>query len=100
MAWKKIKSKKADFIEQHNNGEVHYYKPILIAMPTCVKCHGGKSDITESTQNSITQKYPGDKAVNYKMGDLRGMWKIKLMTNNISTSRKIYYRQLEFILEF
>ncbi|MEG2307850.1 DUF3365 domain-containing protein [Chryseobacterium sp.] len=78
LAWKKIKSKKADFIEQHNNGEVYYYKPILIAMPTCVKCHGGKSDIAESTQNSITQKYPGDKAVNYKMGDLRGMWKIKL----------------------
>lgn len=78
LAWKKIKSKKADFIEQHNNGEVYYYKPILIAMPTCVKCHGGKSNIAESTQNSITQKYPGDKAVNYKMGDLRGMWKIKL----------------------
>ena len=78
LAWKKIKSKKADFIEQHNNGEVYYYKPILIAMPTCVKCHGGKSDIAESTQNSIAQKYPGDKAVNYKMGDLRGMWKIKL----------------------
>src|SRR5690606_41827490 len=27
LAWKKIKSKKADFIEQHNNGEVYYYKP-------------------------------------------------------------------------
>lgn len=78
LAWKKIKSKKADFIEQHNNGEVYYYKPILIAMPICVKCHGGKSDIAESTQNIIAQKYPGDKAVNYKMGDLRGMWKIKL----------------------
>ena len=78
LAWKKIKSKKVDFIEQHNNGEVYYYKPILIAMPTCVKCHGGKSDIAESTQNSIAQKYPGDKAVNYKLGDLRGMWKIKL----------------------
>mgnify|MGYP002152759735 CR=1 FL=1 len=78
LAWEKIKSEKADFLEQHKNGEIYYYKPILIAMPTCLKCHGGKSDIVESTQNIIAQKYPNDKAVNYNMGDLRGMWKIKL----------------------
>jgi cytochrome c551/c552 len=47
-------------------------------MPTCIKCHGGKTDITESTQKMIAQKYPNDKAIGYQMGDLRGMWKIKL----------------------
>lgn len=78
LAWRKIKSEKADFIEEHTSGEVYYYKPIVIAMPTCLKCHGGKSDIAESTQNSIALKYPNDKAINYEMGDLRGMWKIKL----------------------
>lgn len=78
IAWEKIKSEKADFTEQDKNGEVYYYKPILIAMPTCIKCHGGKTDITESTQKMIAQKYPDDKATGYQMGDLRGMWKIKL----------------------
>ncbi|RQP08367.1 MAG: DUF3365 domain-containing protein [Parapedobacter sp.] len=78
LAWEKIKSEKSDFIEQHKNGDVYYYKPILIAMPTCIRCHGGKSDIAEGTQNTIARKYPDDKAINYKMGDLRGMWKIKL----------------------
>lgn len=78
LAWEKIKSEKTDFIEQDKNGDVYYFKPILIEMSTCVKCHGSKTDIAESTQNIITQKYPNDRAIGYKIGDLRGMWKIKL----------------------
>lgn len=82
IAWEKMKSEKTDFTKQDKNGEVYYYKPILIAMPTCIKCHGGKNDISESTQKIINQKYPNDKAVGYQMGDLRGMWKIKLTMEN------------------
>lgn len=78
MAWNKIKATKADFVEQVKNGEVYYYKPIAIKMPTCLKCHGDKKDIAESTQSIISQKYPLDKATGYSMGALRGMWKIKL----------------------
>lgn len=78
IAWGKMKSEKTDFTTQDKNGEVYYYKPILIGMPTCIKCHGGKNDIPVSTQKIIGQKYPNDKAVGYQMGDLRGMWKIKL----------------------
>lgn len=81
LAWQKIKTDKTDFVKQDEKGEVHYYKPILLAMPTCVKCHGGKEDISGSTQKLIAEKYPNDKAVGYKMGDLRGMWKIKLKEN-------------------
>lgn len=78
LAWQKIKSEKADFIEQDKSGDVFYYKPILMAMPTCIKCHGGKTEITQSTQKIIAQKYPNDKAIGYEIGDLRGMWKIKI----------------------
>lgn len=81
IAWAKVKSEKTDFIEENKSGEVYYYKSILIAMPTCIKCHGNKTDITESTQKMIAQKYPNDKAIGYQMGDLRGMWKIKLKEN-------------------
>lgn len=77
-AWQKMQSEKTHAIEQDDRGEVFYYKPISIAMPTCLKCHGGKNDITESTQEIIAQKYPNDKAIGYEMGDLRGMWKIHL----------------------
>lgn len=81
LAWEKIKSEKVSFIEQDKNGTVYYYKPIMAAMPTCIKCHGGK-DISESTQEIIAQKYPNDKATDYSLGDLRGMWKIGLPTHN------------------
>lgn len=81
LAWEKIKSDKSGFVEENKSGEVYYYKPIVIAMPTCIKCHGGKEDISIGTQKIIAEKYPNDKAIGYQMGDLRGMWKIKLKEN-------------------
>ncbi len=75
-AWEKIKSAGTHFIEQGRSGEVHYYKPIVMATPTCTKCHGSKTDILESTLETIIRKYPDDKATGYKLDDLRGMWKV------------------------
>ena len=48
-----------------------FYKPLVINKPVCLKCHG---DISKDPQlqKSISERYPDDKAVNYKMGDLRG----------------------------
>lgn len=65
------------FLEE-KNGEYYYYKPIAIGMNTCLQCHGKKDDISESTRAIIAQKYPDDKALDYEMGELRGMWKVKL----------------------
>lgn len=78
LAWDKIKEKKMDFIEQDSLGGIYYYKPIAIKMPTCIQCHGGKENISESTQKIISEKYPNDKAIGYQINDMRGMWKIKL----------------------
>jgi hypothetical protein len=80
LAWAQIKAEKTGFIRQHKSGAIYYYKPIAIAMPTCIKCHGNNADIPESTQKIITEKYPNDKATGYAMGDIRGMWKIKINT--------------------
>jgi cytochrome c553 len=54
-----------------------YYKPIALGLPACLKCHGvpGK-DIAAPTMAILKDKYPSDKAINYKAGDLRGAWKI------------------------
>lgn len=65
------------YLEQ-DQGNVYYYKAIPLGMETCLKCHGGSDDISESTRKIIAEKYPNDKALEYGMGDLRGMWKIKL----------------------
>lgn len=58
---------------------VFYYKAIPLGMPTCLKCHGSKEeDIAPETLQAIEAKYPADKATGYKLGELRGMWKVKL----------------------
>lgn len=55
---------------------VVYYKPIKIMMPSCLKCHGNKDELDIAAWSSINDLYPNDLAINYKEGDLRGIWKI------------------------
>ncbi|HTO17192.1 MAG TPA: DUF3365 domain-containing protein [Edaphocola sp.] len=69
----------AKHIVKSTDEGTYYYKAINIAMPTCLSCHGSKKyDISAETLKAIAAKYPNDKATGYKMGDFRGMWKIKL----------------------
>ena len=57
---------------------VAYYQPILIAMPTCLKCHGAAgTDVDSLTMAAIRERYPGDAAMGYKVGDFRGLWSIR-----------------------
>ena len=82
-AWKKFKetfspqpAEPIHFVQEEGQALV-YYKPIAIGMPTCLKCHGApEQDIDGATAQKINEKYPNDKATNYQLGDLRGMWKI------------------------
>ncbi|MCO5260086.1 MAG: DUF3365 domain-containing protein [Crocinitomicaceae bacterium] len=84
-AWSELKMLLSDstiadkhFLLQENN-QVFYYKPIQIGMPTCLKCHGAKgTDISDDALSIIQTNYPNDKATDYQLGQLRGMWKIKI----------------------
>jgi hypothetical protein len=58
-------------------GKATYYKSILIGMPTCLKCHGSDKEIDKQTLEIINDRYPGDLAKGYKMGEFRGAWKIE-----------------------
>ena len=63
-----------------DDGQIVYYRPIKIAMPACLKCHGSAGeDIDTKTLEIIRQKYPRDLATGYKEGDLRGLWKITFL---------------------
>ena len=83
-AWENIKlimaaSSKTKHLVMREKNTVYYYKAISIGMPTCLKCHGDKSvEFDPLALKLIAQKYPEDKAKDYKMGELRGMWKIKM----------------------
>jgi len=67
-------------IQKVENGEVLLYtKPILMANALCLSCHGdSKKDITPETAAKLKQHYPQDPATGYAIGDLRGMWALRL----------------------
>jgi outer membrane murein-binding lipoprotein Lpp len=55
--------------------EIHYFKPIII-QPMCLNCHGSRDQVQPSTLARIQNKYPNDQAIDYKEGDLRGVWHV------------------------
>lgn len=53
-----------------------FYAPIHV-MPLCQKCHGKLGgQLIQKDYELIQSLYPSDRAINYKSGDLRGMWSI------------------------
>jgi hypothetical protein len=59
------------------DGELYYiyYKPIKVKKE-CLECHGNPAEMKEEVVKVLKKKYPKDKAVNYKEGDLRGTFKV------------------------
>lgn len=60
-----------------------YNKPIRIPSELCLNCHGSPSQISEEVQAILNKDYPNDKAVDYKVGDLRGMWSLKFLKRKV-----------------
>jgi len=59
----------------------HYkvYKPIFINKGVCLTCHGVGDVRNEEAYKLIKAKYPNDKAVGYKKGDLRGAFVVEII---------------------
>jgi hypothetical protein len=56
---------------------VSFFAPILIANELCLKCHGEPGqDIGFEDLAVIGRLYPQDAATGFRMGDLRGAWRI------------------------
>jgi hypothetical protein len=67
-------------IQKVEDGQVLLYtKAITIPGGLCLNCHGepGK-EIDQATLEKINTLYPEDKATDFKVGDLRGMWSISI----------------------
>lgn len=67
-------------IQKIEGGEVYLYtKAIVIPGAFCLSCHGDPDkEIDAKTLAEINALYPSDKAKGHKVGDLRGMWSIKI----------------------
>lgn len=69
------------FFEEMTNTEAgqtyHFYQPIRTGK-LCLNCHGSKEIIKPEIYELITETYPGDLAVGYAEGDLRGMFVVEM----------------------
>ncbi len=67
-------------IQKLENGEVFLYtKAIVIPGGFCLNCHGepGK-EINDETLQKLVELYLEDRAIGHKVGDLRGMWSVRI----------------------
>jgi len=68
-------------------GQATFFAPIVIANELCLKCHGepGK-DISAENLAVIKQHYPQDEATGFKLGQLRGAWRIDFPLATLTTT--------------
>jgi hypothetical protein len=55
-----------------------YMKPIFIAGPVCVQCHGAPDKLAPGVAEALKELYPMDRATGYSVGDLRGAITVKI----------------------
>lgn len=54
-----------------------FYKPIL-TQAQCLKCHGDPATFSPALASQIDAAYPGDQAVGFSEGDLRGAFRVQV----------------------
>lgn len=60
------------------NGKMVGYYPI-ITNQACLQCHGGQgTEVLSETLLQIEDLYPNDKAIDYKINELRGIWVVEM----------------------
>jgi len=55
-----------------------YMKPIFIAGPVCLQCHGTPGKLAPGVAEALKELYPMDRATGYAVGDLRGAISVKI----------------------
>ncbi|MFY0688334.1 MAG: DUF3365 domain-containing protein [Cyclobacteriaceae bacterium] len=69
---------------EENPKTLLYTQPIMISSGLCLQCHGtiGK-ELSEENHQTISALYPSDSAIGYKIGDLRGMWAVRIPIKSV-----------------
>lgn len=60
-------------------GRVTFFAPIVLKDALCLKCHGQLGgEIEPENADLIRRLYPQDRATGFKLGELRGAWRVDL----------------------
>ena len=64
-----------------------FTQPIAIANGLCLNCHGTPGEqVKDEVLAVIKSKYPDDTALGYSLGELRGMWSVKIPKKTVVKS--------------
>lgn len=66
-----------EITEEKGRKFLRYMKPVFI-QEMCLKCHGNQSNIPSEVKKILSKRYPQDKAIGYKVGDIRGAITLKI----------------------
>ncbi len=82
---KQGESKLKPILSKTSSGNVHFYAPIKIPAPVCLKCHGKLGEtLAEDDYKIIKELYPEDKAIGYSKNELRGIWNIAFSNQEVN----------------
>lgn len=70
------KKKMTALVETATGGHYIYYSPI-VTDALCMQCHGSSNEIDETVKTKLRELYPNDQAVDYTIGQVRGIWRIE-----------------------
>ncbi|MTI31940.1 Tll0287-like domain-containing protein [Xanthovirga aplysinae] len=68
----------ADNLQELDNGDFLLTKAIVLDQTMCTQCHGTKEQIGPKNLKLIRKIYPKDQSIDFKEGDLMGMWSIHI----------------------
>lgn len=69
--------------------EILYNQPIILDQESCLKCHGNpEKEIGSENYQKIIAAYPSDKSVNFRKGELMGIFSVKLDKEELIRSIK------------
>lgn len=63
-------------------GDVRYYRP-LVVNDLCLGCHGPVEDLDPEVRELLRVRYPGDAAVGYEVGDVRGAIRVRIPRSEV-----------------
>ena len=67
-----------ELLTENGRRYFHYMRPILIAGPVCLQCHGEPAKLAPGVADALKELYPNDQATGYSVGDLRGAISVKI----------------------
>ena len=66
-----------EMTEEAGGRELRYLRPIYVAS-VCLKCHGDPAELAPEVRQMLSETYPEDPAVGYRVGDLRGAVSVRV----------------------